>query len=232
MNPANASRGQLIAGASAVLLLIFMFFSWFSVSGLSADVEGLGAQETTAEEDIDAFFEATGADSSLSAWDSGFLVWFLLLVATLGVLAIVVATVAGVLPRLPRPPGLILMGLGGLALAIVLLSLIFPPGLEVSSPLLEGVEVNTDMSREIGVFLGLLAAAGMTVGGFLANREGNVGGTARPSGTAPASPPSTASTPPAGTPPAGSPGPGTGAERTPPPPPAPERRSEGGPPAT
>ena len=77
--------------------------------------------------------------------------------------------------RLPAPPGLIIAAAGVLALLLVLFRLIDTPGEDFS-----GFGVEADITRKFGVFLGLLAAAGITFGGWTAMNE-------RASGQAPPS---------------------------------------------
>jgi hypothetical protein len=66
-------------------------------------------------------------------------------------------------------PGLassIVTGLGLLSVILVVISIISPPdlGFSASGP-------NIEHSRKIGVWLGLIAAAGVAVGGYMASQE-------------------------------------------------------------
>jgi hypothetical protein len=151
--PVDASRvsvGEMIAGASALALFIFMFLPWFGVDS----VEG---------------FAVGGVDAN--AWESFSFVDILLFLAIVVVLGLVIARAAAALPELPKPPGTIIAAAGGLALLLVLFRLIFPPGFDSGV-----VDVDVDLGRKIGVFLGLIAAAGMAYGGWRAMNEAPAAG--------------------------------------------------------
>src|SRR3954465_13240447 len=150
--------GDLIAGGSAVLLFLFMFLTWFKVEDSSGD-------------DIpDAFKDL----ASFNAWESfGFLDILLFLIIA-AVIAIVVIRLLGVqLPPLPVPLGTILLALGALAAFLILLRLIFTPisAIEVLGQKVHAEDGDGEVKRSIGVFLGFLAALGMTAGGFLSMQE-------------------------------------------------------------
>jgi hypothetical protein len=145
-DPSRLRLGDLVAGASALLLFIFMFFKWYGV-----------------EDAPDGF-------GGLSAWEAFGFIDVLLMLVILGVLAIVAIRLLGVqLPPLPVPLGTILLGLGALAALLILIRLIFPP-----DPGFGGVsfdDAGIDLTRSVGVFLGFLASLGIVAGGFLSARE-------------------------------------------------------------
>ena len=155
----DVPRGALIAGICGVLLFIFMFFSWF------------GAPEANivtpaGEVDITGFAEAAGADTTLTAWQAFDFIDLVLLLAVIASVGLVVMSAMGTSVNLPVAASAITAGIGILATLLVLYRLIDPP---------------YDTDREIGVFLGLLATAGITVGGWLAMQEegtsfGDIGG--------------------------------------------------------
>lgn len=201
MDVDKLNTGEKIAGVSAVLLFIFMFFTWFGVevsggSGFSGSVPGAGG----------------------SAWDA------LDFIPIVLVVTIVVALV-NVFLRLSdsdyEPPvslNVAVAVLGGLSTLLILYRVIDPP----SFGSFGGVSV--DGTREIGIFLGLIAAAGITYGAYRAMQEegSSFGGTAdKLSGSGPGA--GTGSTPPpsAGTPPPPPPPPQSGGTPPPPPPPPP-----------
>lgn len=78
------------------------------------------------------------------------------------------------------PLGAVIAGLGALALVLILYRIIDPPGLKVPV-----VGVQADVSLQIGIFLGLLAAAGMVFGGYAAMNEGAPSPGRRPGGRRP-----------------------------------------------
>jgi hypothetical protein len=182
MDVDKLSTGEKIAGVSAVLLFIFMFFTWFGVEvsggGFSGSVPGAGG----------------------SAWDA------LEFIPIVLVIAIVVALV-NVFLRLSdsdyEPPvsmNVAVTVLGGLSTLLILFRIIDPPGFGSFG----GVSV--DATLELGIFLGLIAAAGITYGGYRGMQEegATFSGTAdRLSGGGPGSnpPPPPPSSPPPPPPP-------------------------------
>jgi hypothetical protein len=144
------SIGERIAALSAILLFIFMFFDWFGVEvsgvpGFSGEVTGGGG----------------------SAWDALDVIPLFLMAA------IVVAVGVGIV-RLTdadlEPPislNAIVAALGALAVLLILYRIVDPPGGGGTG--LEGVEVDTTL--KLGIFLALVAAAGIAYGGWSAMRE-------------------------------------------------------------
>jgi hypothetical protein len=143
MDTSKISFGEMIAGAAAVILFIVMFFPWY---GASASVAGFSAS------------------ANASAWEAFSFVDILLFLVALVTVGLVVARAAGQMPSLPQPPGLIVAAAGALAVLLILFRLLVVPDGGVS-----GVDV--DISRKFGIFLGLIAAAGITFGGWTAMNE-------------------------------------------------------------
>jgi hypothetical protein len=205
MDVDKLNTGEKIAGVSAVLLFVFMFFTWFGVevsgsTGISGEVPGAGG----------------------SAWDA------LEFIPIILVITIVVALI-NVFLRLSdseyEPPvsmNVAVTVLGGLSVLLVLFRIVDPP----SFGSFGGVSV--DGTLELGIFLGLLASAGIAYGGYKAMQEegSTFSGTADKLSSGGSPPPPSAGTPPpppppppsAGTPPPPPPPPSSG---TPPPPPPP-----------
>ena len=178
------STGEKIAGASAVLLFFFMFFSWFSV-------EGGGLIE--------------GASGSINAWDALDNIPVFLMIVILFTLVVVGLRLTDSAFEPAVPLGAVVAVLGGISTLLVLYRIVNPPG---------GGEVpglSVDVSPTLGIFLGLIAAAGIAYGGYRAMQEegASFGGTAdRLSGGSggpgggnpppPPPPPPSSSPPPAG----------------------------------
>jgi hypothetical protein len=141
------STGEKISAVSAVLLFVFMFFDWFgaeveSVSGFSGSLPGGG-----------------------SAWDALDVIPIFLMatiVVAIGV-AVIRLTDADVEP--PFSLNTIVAVLGALSVLLILYRIIDPPG----GGDFGGVTV--DITLKLGIFLGLLAAAGIAYGGYSAMRE-------------------------------------------------------------
>ncbi len=193
------NTGEKIAGASAVLLFIFMFFDWFGV-----EVSGPGGSIA---------FSGGGG----SAWDA------LDYIPIVLVITIVVALVSAFV-RLAEadmePPvsfNVAVAVLGALSFLLILFRIVVPPNFG------EGGGVSVDGTVEFGIFLGLVAAAGIAYGGYRGMQEEGTSFTEtadRLQGMGQQPPPPqqpSAQTPPPPPPPAGqAPPPGT----QPPPPPA------------
>lgn len=139
------STGEKIAGASGLALLLIMFvFDWFTVDA------GTGAFEIS-----------VGGN----AWDTMEIIrWILLLAGLAGIaLAALAATQSDV--NLPVAASAIAAGLGILATILVIYRLIDPPGGG------DAEAFGVDIGRGIGVFLGLIASAGVAYGGWRAMEE-------------------------------------------------------------
>jgi hypothetical protein len=191
--------GELIAGASALALLLFMtILPWFEIGG-----------KDLSEEEEEEFEEVQDVlDFTFNAWEAFAFIDIILLLIVLATVAYVVARALDALPVLPVPPGLIVAGLGALAVLLILFRIIVTPNLEVEiagETFKAKDEEDSEVNRKIfGLFFGLVSAAGIAVGGYLASQERGGVGPGRPG--APAT---------AGAPGAVGPGPGPGAGAAP-----------------
>jgi hypothetical protein len=111
-----------------------------------------GAPENAATE----FAEAAGVDTTANAWQSFDLIDLILLLTVIVSVGLAVATAAARTVALPVAASAITAGLGILATILVLYRLIDPP---------------EDAGREFGVWLGLIASAGVALGGWLSMQE-------------------------------------------------------------
>jgi hypothetical protein len=198
MDVNKLNTGEKIAGVSAVLLFIFMFFTWFGVEvsgsgGFSGEVPGAGG----------------------SAWDALDFIPIVLVVTIVVALINVFLRLSDSEYEPPISMNVAVTVLGALSTLLVLFRIIDPP----SFGSFGGVSV--DGTLEIGIFLGLITAAGIAYGGYRGMQEegSTFSGTAdKLSGGGPGagSPPP----PSAGTPPPPPPPQGGGTPPPPPPPPA------------
>src|SRR3954467_6753121 len=148
MDVDRLSTGEKIAGVSAVLLFIFMFFDWFS-----------------AEVSVNSGAFVGSASAGGSAWDALEVIPIFLMLAIIAAVAVAVVrlTDADFEPSISM--NAVVAILGALAVILILYRIIDPPG----GGSIAGVSV--DISPAVGIFLGLIAAAGIAYGGYRAMQE-------------------------------------------------------------
>jgi hypothetical protein len=184
MEADRLSTGEKIAAVSAILLFVFMFFDWFGVEvsgvpGFSGDISGSGG----------------------SAWDALDVIPIFLMLAIVAAIGVAVIRLTDADVELPVSLNAIVAALGGFAVLLILFRIIFPPDFGSFG----GVEV--DATLKLGIFLGLLASAGIAYGGYSAMREEGMtfgdtadrlggGGQQPPAGSPPPPPPPPAQQPP------------------------------------
>ena len=137
-----------------MLLFIFMFFGWYGAPD-AVDEAVQQAQQAAETLGVDAPIEE--ADTSINAWESFDFTDLLLFLAAVIAVGLAAMTLAGASASLPVAGSALTCGVGVLAFLFVLYRTIDPPA--------EGLE------REIGLYLGLLATAGIAVGGYLGMQE-------------------------------------------------------------
>jgi uncharacterized membrane protein YhaH (DUF805 family) len=142
------SKGEKISAASGVLLFVFMFFDWFGVkisgvAGFSGDVSGSGG----------------------SAWDALDVIPVFLMLAIVVAIGVAVVRLADADLELSISLNAIVAAVGALAVLLILYRIVFPPDFGGFG----GVSV--DATLRFGIFLGLIAAAGIAYGGYSAMRE-------------------------------------------------------------
>jgi hypothetical protein len=134
----------MIAGISGFALFVFMFFNWFGVT-TPGQIEGVPIV----------------VQGSVSAWEAFDFVDLVLLLAVIAAVGLLVLSASQASVNLPVAASAITAGLGILAALLVLYRVIEPPDI------VEGL----DVSRKIGVYLGLIASAGIAIGGWMAMQE-------------------------------------------------------------
>jgi hypothetical protein len=144
----RARFGDLIAAGAGLVLFISLFLNWYSVD-VKSSVGG---------------FNSTALSESGSGWEALGFIDILLAICALIAIAVAVMRMMGVLPRgLPVTPGQLLLLVGGIATILVLFRILSIPHGDV--PDLPGVDIS--FGREFGIFLALIAAIAMAVGGWL-----------------------------------------------------------------
>ena len=152
MDVNRLSQGEKIAGASAIALILIMFiFDWFGYKASG----GVG-------------LALNGEFGARNAWGAFSFIDIILFITALAALGLAYTSASGQTVSLPVALSAIVTGLGILSVVLILFRIISPPDLSVGG-LSAGNAVDT--TRKIGVFLGLLAAAGLTYGGWTAMQE-------------------------------------------------------------
>lgn len=143
------SRGEKIAAISAILLFVCMFLDWFG-----AEVSGVPG--------FSGSVEAGGGGSS--AWDALEVIPVFLMLAIVLALGVAVVRLTDADLELPVSLNAIVAAGGALAVLLILYRIVDPPSFGLT-----GVAVDTTL--RLGIFLGLVAAAGIAYGGYSAMRE-------------------------------------------------------------
>jgi hypothetical protein len=141
------TQGEKIAGVSAILLFIFMFFDWYSVtiSGISTavSIEGQGG----------------------NAWDSLDFIPIVLLVTIIATIANAAIEASESEIETPIHGGTVVTVLGAISFLLILFRIIDTPTFASYGG------VSAEGSVEFGIFLSLIAAAGIGYGGYRAMQE-------------------------------------------------------------
>jgi hypothetical protein len=141
MDTSRLTTGDIVAGVGGVVLLVSLFLPRY---GVSVSASGFSAS-------------ATG-----TGWEALGFIDILLFLVSLAAMAIVAAKASGNLsPDVPAP--VVLLGLGALAVLLVIYRIIDIPAGDVP----DGV----DLSRKLGVFIALIGAAAVAYGGWRTNEE-------------------------------------------------------------
>jgi hypothetical protein len=145
-------RSDQIIGVSAILFFVFLFiFKWYGVSS-SSSVSGVSFS------------------SSANGWNTfhnSRWLWIITIIVALGA----VAVSAGLLNlKSPVQLGVLVTGLGALS-AIFILYRIFDHPSAGASGTIAGVHYSASAGIKIGIWLGLIAAVGLTYGGYLAMQD-------------------------------------------------------------
>jgi hypothetical protein len=145
VDTSRTRAADVLAGASGLVLFIVMFLPWF---GLDEAVDLPGASGTI-----------TAEGRGLNAWEAFRYVDVILFLTAMAAIALLVARAAHAMPRWRVPLPLIVTALGALAALLIVYRLIDPPSIQ--APLSGG---DAEVGRRLGIYFGLLAAAGITFG--------------------------------------------------------------------
>jgi hypothetical protein len=145
-------RSDRIMGIGAIAFFVFLFFfKWFGVSS-SASVGGISYSDS-----------ANGWHTfTNSRW-----IWIFTILVALAA----VAVSAGALNfKSPVQPGVLVAGLGALSAILIIYRILDHPSAGTSGTI-AGVHYSASVGIKIGIWLGLIAALGVTYGGYLAMRD-------------------------------------------------------------
>jgi hypothetical protein len=151
MDTTKIRFGEAVAAVSALLLFIIMFLPWYGYS-----VKGTGA------------FSRFSVSANRSAWQAFAFIDIILFITILAALGLAVLSMTQRSAALPISATVVVTLLGGLSVLLILFRIVSKPdycrGGVCAGDFL-------DISLKYGVFLGLIAAAGITAGAVLAMRE-------------------------------------------------------------
>ncbi|HEX6653130.1 MAG TPA: hypothetical protein VF072_10335 [Thermoleophilaceae bacterium] len=142
MDTSRLTPGDISAGVGGIVLLISLFLPWY---GVSVNVAGFSASENA------------------SGWEVFSAIDIILFAIAVVAIALVALKALDQVPA-ETPVPLILLGLGALAVLLIIYRLI-------DSPAPSDLPDEVDVSRKIGIFIGLIGAAGIAYGGWRANME-------------------------------------------------------------
>jgi len=155
---ADVPRSVLISAGGALVLLISVFFHWYSatvsISGGASQVLGSLSQS-----------------ASISGWDATDVAKLVFLLGLIGLAAWVVELFVADI-NLPVPAWMIAGGAGALSALLVLYRIVSKPhGAHSFSLTLPNGQLNADVSTSFGIWLSLIAALAMVAGAYLRMNE-------------------------------------------------------------
>ena len=167
MNASRLRRGELIAAVSGVVLLLVMFLPWFSITVDDVGELGIGAAQQAAGilEAQDPNYATAGIEGvGFSAWQVLSLMdLFFFLTAAVAV-GLAVVTLASATVSVPVAAGTLTAALGGISALLIVIRILVPP---------------VPYGTAIWIFVGLIAAVGIAIGGWMSMQDESSGGAAR-----------------------------------------------------
>lgn len=148
--------GERIAAVSAIVLFVSMFLDWFVVR----IPESVGVQ---------FFIDGTAQ----SAWDALDYIPIVLTIAVAAALVVAVLRLTGVAGELPVAANGLVAILGSVSVLLVLFRIIDPPSFGSFGGFF-GRTTSAERTIEFGIFVSLLAAAGIAFGGYIAMKESRI----------------------------------------------------------
>jgi hypothetical protein len=151
MDLTRLSRGEQISGIAGIaLFLIMIIFKWY---GVKVSAGGL-----------------TGEGGTQNAFESYSFIDIILFITAIAAVALPLLSAAQADVGLPVAVSAIVAGLGILCVILIIIRIIDPPDLEQGGISVSDVP-GADVTRKIGVWLGLIASAAVAYGGWRTNAE-------------------------------------------------------------
>jgi magnesium-transporting ATPase (P-type) len=144
------NKGERIAGISAILLFVFMFFHWFGVKAVNTS---------------NLLFDVRAGGPGKSAWEALEYIPIVLLIAIIAALAVAALRFTNIVHRPFIQINALVAMLGFVSVLLILFRIVDPPIFNVERT------VTFEATIRLPIFLALLAAAGIAVGGYQAMRE-------------------------------------------------------------
>ena len=166
MDESANRRGELVAGIGAMALFLFMFVDWYEAT--------IRVRRDVPRGVVDGSAAVPTSSESESAWEAFSAIDVFLLLAILATIGVVLFRMSGTLTLSPVTIGVV-AGAGAAALVLVAFRALVVPEPSVPDIQLASLRIEHDVSRQAGLFLGLLAAAAMAAGGFLLLRDRGAG---------------------------------------------------------
>ena len=148
MDAGRLRPGETIAGVSGVALLIIMFLPWFGFDLGSAAQDIANSLGVSVNVDV--------PNANFNAWESFDFIDLILLLTVIAAVSTAIMPALATDVALPIAASALVAGLGILSTVLVLYRIIDPVG---------------DAGRKYGIYLGLIACAGVAYGGWRAMQE-------------------------------------------------------------
>lgn len=161
MGLGRLSNGERISSGSAILLFAFMFLHWFGVKAINTS---------------NLLFAIRSVEPGKNAWEALDYIPTVLLITILATLAVAALRATNALRKDSFPVNAVVAILGFVSVGLILFRIIDPPVFRVEPT------ITSEGAVQFPIFLALLAAAGIAVGGLQAMREESVVGSEQASG--------------------------------------------------
>lgn len=153
MGLSRLTNGERVAGVSAVLLFVFMFFHWFGVKAINTS---------------NLLFDVRAGGPGISAWGALDYIPIILVITIIVTLAVVALRLTDAAAKPSAPVTALVAILGLVSVLLILVRIVEPPVFDVERT------VTYEGAVQFPIFLALLAAAGVAFGACLAMREGGI----------------------------------------------------------